>query len=71
MLKDCREFIDDSLHQIVNFSLRTSTVPTVWKQDKIVPIFKSGNQKQAEIIDQFQSYQFYQNLLRKQYTHNC
>ena len=46
MLNDCREFIVDPLHHIVNFSLRTSTVQTVWKQAK--PIFKSGNQKQAE-----------------------
>lgn len=48
MLKDCREFIVDPLHHIVNLSLQTSTVPTAWKQAKIVPIFKSGDQKQAE-----------------------
>ena len=48
MLKDCREFIVDPLHHIVNLSLQTSTVPAAWKQAKIVPIFKSGDQKQAE-----------------------
>ena len=53
---------------VVN-SLLTRYSPTVWKQAKIVPIFKSGDQKQAENYrDQFQSYQFYQNLSRKQYT---
>ena len=48
MLKDCREFIVDPLHHIVNLSLQTSTVPTVWKRAKIVPIFKSGDQTQTE-----------------------
>ena len=42
------EFIVDPLHHIVNLSLQTSTVPAAWKQAKIVPIFKSGDQKQAE-----------------------
>ena len=43
MLKDCSEEISGPLAQIINLSLSTNTVPTLWKSAKITPIIKSGN----------------------------
>ena len=43
MLKDCSEEIAGPLAHIINLSLSTSTVPTLWKSAKVNPIFKSGN----------------------------
>jgi len=48
MLKDCTEHILEPLHHIVNKSLLSSTVPTKWKQARIVPIFKSGDPNKTE-----------------------
>ena len=31
-----------ALTRIINFSFESSTFPTVWKNAKVVPIFKSG-----------------------------
>ena len=46
MLKDYRKYIATPLHHIVNFSLQV--VPSAWKQAKLVPIFKSGDQGKLE-----------------------
>ena len=43
MLKDCSEEISGPLASIINLSLNTHTVPTLWKSAKISPVFKSGN----------------------------
>ena len=48
MLKDCREYIVTPLHHIVNFSLQSKVVPSAWKQAKLVPLFKSGDQGKPE-----------------------
>ena len=45
-LKDYREYIATSLYHIINFSLQV--VPSAWKQAKLVPIFKSGDQGKLE-----------------------
>ena len=43
MLKDCSEEISGPLASMINLSLNTHTVPTLWKSAKISPVFKSGN----------------------------
>lgn len=43
LLKDCAQVIANPISHIINLSLNTSTVPTVWKSAKITPTFKSGN----------------------------
>ena len=43
MLKDCSEEIAAPLAHIINLSLNTSTVPSLWKSAKVNPVFKSGN----------------------------
>ena len=48
MLKDCSEEISGPLTHIINLSLSTNTVPSLWKSAKISPIFKSGNPEHVE-----------------------
>ena len=48
MLKDCADYIAVPLRYIVNLSLNTSTVPSAWKEAKIVPIYKSGASSSVE-----------------------
>ena len=48
MLKDCAAYIAVPLRYIVNLSLNTSTVPSAWKEAKIVPIYKSGASSSVE-----------------------
>ena len=43
LLKDCAEEIAGPLAHIINLSLMTSTVPSIWKAAKVNPIYKSGN----------------------------
>ena len=43
LLKDCAKNISEALCYIMNLSIKTSTVPNIWKSAKVVPIFKSGN----------------------------
>jgi len=43
MLKDCRLNISQPICHILNLSIRTSTVPTLWKIARVVPIHKKGN----------------------------
>ena len=42
LLKDCAKGISKPLCHIINLSIQTSTVPTIWKVAKISPVFKSG-----------------------------
>ena len=48
MLKDCAALIAKPLCHIINLSLRSSTIPSIWKVAKITPIFKSGNTSLTE-----------------------
>ena len=48
MLKDCSEEIAQPLSHIINLSLSTNTVPSLWKSAKICPVFKSGNSDMVE-----------------------
>ena len=48
MLKDCSFFIAGPLAHIINLSIKTSTVPSIWKIAKITPVFKSGDSSQPE-----------------------
>ena len=48
MLKDCADYIAVPLRYIVNLSLNTGTVPSAWKEAKIVPIYKSGTSSSVE-----------------------
>ena len=48
MLKDCALLISKPLCHIINLSIKTSTVPTIWKVAKITPTFKSGNSSLPE-----------------------
>ena len=43
MLKDCRTMISKQLCYILNLSIKTGTVPALWKIAKIVPIHKKGS----------------------------
>ena len=43
LLKVCAMFISQPLCHIMNMSINTSTVPSIWKTAKVTPIFKSGN----------------------------
>jgi len=43
LLKDCADEVAQPLCYIINLSLSSSTVPTFWKQAKVVPIHKSGD----------------------------
>lgn len=41
LLKDCGRYISAPLCSIINLSIETSTVPTIWKSARVMPIFKS------------------------------
>ena len=42
LLNDCAKGISKPICHIINLSIQTSTVPTIWKVAKISPVFKSG-----------------------------
>ena len=42
LLKDCADEIAKSLHHIINLLLNSSTFPLIWKETKIILLFKSG-----------------------------
>ena len=41
LLKDFADEIAEPLHHIINLSLSSSTVPLIWKETRIIPLFKS------------------------------
>ena len=43
LLKDSAVVIADLVTYLVNLSIKSGTVPSEWKQAKVVPLFKSGN----------------------------
>ena len=48
LLKDCAKVISGPLSHIINLSIKTCTVPFIWKIAKILPAFKSGNSSLPE-----------------------
>ena len=48
LLKDCADIIAGPLAYIINLSIKTSTVPSVWKIANITPVFKSGDSTKPE-----------------------
>ena len=48
LLKDCSVLIAKPIAHILNLSVKTSTVPSLWKSAKICPIFKSGKSELVE-----------------------
>ena len=48
LLKDSAACISKPISYIINMSLKTSMVPTVWKNAKITPIYKSGPTNNTE-----------------------
>ena len=48
LLTDCSSFLAPALVHILNLSLKTSTVPSMWKLAKVSPTFKSGNSEHVE-----------------------
>ena len=40
----CADEIAELLHHIINLSLSSSTVPLIWKEIRIIPLFKSGDE---------------------------
>lgn len=45
LLKDSATVITQSVTFLVNLSLTTETVPNEWKQERVVPLHKSGRRK--------------------------
>ena len=43
LLKDSAKYTSGPLSFIINLSIKTSTVPMLWKSAKVAPIFKSGH----------------------------
>ena len=43
LLKDSAVVIADRVTHLLNLSIKSGTVPSEWKQAKVVPLFKSGN----------------------------
>ena len=43
MLNDCARSISRPLCYIINLSIKSCTVSSLWKIAKVVPIYKSGN----------------------------
>ena len=48
MLKDCAHVISKPISHIINLSIKTSTVPSIWKSAKVTPIHKSGDTNSPE-----------------------
>ena len=48
LLKDCANIIAGPLAYIINLSIKTSTVPSVWKITKIASVFKSRDLTKSE-----------------------
>ena len=41
-------FTKEEIAYIINLSIKTSTVPSIWKIAKITPVFKSGDSTKPE-----------------------
>lgn len=66
LLKDCGRYISAPLCSIINLSIETSTVPTIWKSARVMPIFKS-----RDLNPRYLSFQCYQKYLKRQSTKIC
>eukprot|EP00794_Sanderia_malayensis_P010378 gene10378-11460_t len=45
MIKDCAEQISKPLAYIINLSITSGEIPSIWKKAKIIPIHKNGDKK--------------------------
>eukprot|EP00794_Sanderia_malayensis_P013553 gene13553-14953_t len=45
MIKDCAEQISKPLAYIINLSIISGEIPSIWKKAKIIPIHKNGDKK--------------------------
>ena len=43
LLKDCPDVIAGPLSHLINLSLKTCTVPLIWKKARIIPLHTSGS----------------------------
>jgi hypothetical protein len=50
LIKDCATVIAKPLAHIINLSIKSSTVPALWKSAKVKPIFKSGD---SDLVENF------------------
>jgi hypothetical protein len=48
LLKDCASSISSPICHIVNLSIKTGTVPLLWKTAKLTPVFKAGDPVKPE-----------------------
>ena len=48
LLKECSESISQPLSYIINLSINSSVVPSLWRSTKVVHTFKSGNHELPE-----------------------
>ncbi|GBM52691.1 hypothetical protein AVEN_130890-1 [Araneus ventricosus] len=48
IIKGCTEFLIYPLLVLFNLSLRTKVFPDVWKQTRIIPVFKKGDAQNCE-----------------------
>ncbi|GBM83453.1 hypothetical protein AVEN_86706-1 [Araneus ventricosus] len=48
IIKGCTEFLIYPLLALFNLSLRTKVFPDVWKQTRIIPVFKKGDAQNCE-----------------------
>ena len=65
LLKDCAKGISKPICHIINLSIQTSTVPTIWKVAKISQVFKSGVNTLPENYHPISVLPFHSKLLEK------
>ena len=46
ILKKCRQEMTEPIHDIIECSIKTGTVPKEWKRANIMPIYKNGNKEE-------------------------
>ena len=68
LLKDCADIIAGSLAYTIYLSIKTSTVPSVWKIAKITPVFKSGDLTKPENHRPISILPIASKILEKQFT---
>ena len=46
ILKECKQEMAESIHDIIECSFKTREVPKEWKKADITPIYKNGNKEE-------------------------
>ena len=54
IVKGCIDGFIYPLIILFNFSLKTNTFPDVWKQTKIIPVYKKGATNDWKVLDPLQ-----------------